>query len=582
MMRGVDLQKMADDGHYAAATLGDEIMALDALVKAGQGDRDALDSRIAAARARWPHDQRLRLIEGGWLDASGRPDAAQASLLATQAAHPDSPWPAVRLVEMFLRNRMPAEAQQLFRDAVWHASAPEGTRAGLLSRVIVTIADTQARGAYLESLLGDRDDDRFVLLKLAAIAFRAQDRYTTERLFARARALGPLTDESRLIELELHLAAARFEEAYSLASLLLDRNPDRVEFARRAIQAAIFAGRVDATVSLLEMALTRWPQDWLLLFRYNRCPLPQAVDRQLFALLQDRATEMAENPRWLFQYAIGALRHGAIDQAIGIIDTLLDAAAVGHMAGPLARALAAHPRATWDNDRQVAIGSEQDVQIIPTPGATATILLFASVVGGLGYLPFGLADGLLRQRPVNILYVRDGSHRSFTGGIASLGLDMPTTITELRRITDDLGVPVITMGSSIAGVAAIRYAALMQGHAAISFAGPVNLGLNATEDEPPSASAANGTRQSLFSAFTGDDQDTASLVRATPRTHVHQIFGAGHAPDVEAARCLEGLDNVHFHPIADCADHFAIEHAIADGLFFRVLDQALASIGGPA
>lgn len=570
------------DGHGTVATLSDEIAALDALVKADQRDRDAVDGRIAAARAQWPRDLRLHLIEGGWLDSTGRVDAALSCLAAARADHPNNPWPAVRLVELFLRHQRPIEAQALFRDAVWTGDAPEQTRTGLLSRVIVTIGAMDARRGYLESLLGDRDDDRFILLKLAAIAFRAQDRDTTESLFARARALGPLTDESRLIELELHLAAARFDEAYSLSSLLLERNPDRVEFARRAIQAAIFAGRVDATVALLEMALTRWPQDWLLLFRYNRCPLPLATDRRLFALLQDRASQMEDNPRWLFQYAIAALRHGEPDRAMGIIEALHDATAVGHMAGPLARALAAHPRATWGNDRQIAHDSDQDVQIIPMAGAKATLLLFASVVGGLGYLPFGLADGLLRQRPVNIVYLRDRNHRSFTGGIASLGPGQPAMIAALRRITDELGVPVITMGSSIAGVAAIRCAAMMQGHAAISFAGPINLGLNAADDAPPaSGTATNGTRQSLFSTFTNNDLDIASLIRSSPRTRIHQIFGAGHAPDVEAARCLEGLDNVHFHPIVDCADHFAIEHAIADGRFFTILDQALASIGGP-
>ena len=70
------------------------------------------------------------------------------------------------------------------------------------------------------------------------------------------------------------------------------------------------------------------------------------------------------------------------------------------------------------------------------------------------------------------------------------------------------------------------------------------------------------------------------LIRSVPQTHVHQVFGAAHAPDAQAARCLDGLDNVTLYPIADCADHFAIEHAIANGLFFAVLDKALATIGG--
>ena len=560
-----------------ASLLRDEIAALEALTKAAGDDDGSIDRRISLARGRWPDDLRLRLIEGGWLEKTGRVEEAVAVFQTARDNHPANPWPAVRLVELFLRRQRPDDARMLFREAVWTGSAPEQTRTGLLSRILMTLVDPDIRRAYLETLLRSHPDDRFILLKLAAIRFRQQDRSGTEALFDKARAWGPLTDESRLIELELHLAAARFEDAYALSVQLMERNPDRVEFARRAIQAAIFTGRIDSVIALLDAALTRWPDDWLLLFRYNRCPLSDSVDKRLFALLRARAPEQASNSRWLFQYAIAALRHDAVADARAIIDRLATQDAVAHMAGPLQTAMAAHPAATWDNRRAVRHGCDLDVQMLPMAGARATILLFASVVGGLGYLPFGLADGLLRQRPVNILYLRDRNHRSFTSGIASLGPDHDAMIEALRRMADELGVPVITMGSSIAGVAAIRCAAMMESHAAISFAGPINLGLDAAEDAPV---AANGTRASLFSTFTSADMDLVGLIRSVPQTHVHQVFGAAHAPDAEAARCLDGLHNVTLYPITDCADHFAIEHAIANGLFFAVLDKALATIGG--
>lgn len=253
-----------------ASLLRDEIAALEALTRAAGDDDRSIDRRISLARGRWPDDLRLRLIEGGWLEKTGRVEEAVAAFQTARDHHPANPWPAVRLVELFLRRQRPDDARMLFREAVWAGSAPEQTRTGLLSRIIMTLVDPDIKRAYLETLLRSHPDDRFILLKLAAIRFRQQDRSGTEALFDKARAWGPLTDESRLIELELHLAAARFEDAYALSVQVMERNPDRVEFARRAIQAAIFTGRIDSVIALLDAALTRWPDDWLLLFRYNR------------------------------------------------------------------------------------------------------------------------------------------------------------------------------------------------------------------------------------------------------------------------------------------------------------------------
>jgi hypothetical protein len=286
---------------------------------------------------------------------------------------------------------------------------------------------------------------------------------------------------------------------------------------------------------------------------------------------------MAGNDRWLFQYAIASLRHADAGPTLAMLQGLTASATVGHMARPLAAALAAHPPERWANPRGVSNDGDEDVQLLPQPEAVATVILFSSVAGGLGYLPFGLADGLLRLRPVNVIYLRDRNHRAFTSGVRALGDDHPAMIEALGTMTRRLGVPVITMGSSIAGVAAIRAATLLRAQAAISFAGPVNLGQDTTdeEEEAPRPGAAGGTRDSLFTRFTGADPDIVRMIRAAPDTQVHQCFGADFAPDVAAARLLEALPHGRLHPEPGCADHFAIEHAIASGSFLTILDAAL-------
>ena len=69
------------------------------------------------------------------------------------------------------------------------------------------------------------------------------------------------------------------------------------------------------------------------------------------------------------------------------------------------------------------------------------------------------------------------------------------------------------------------------------------------------------------------------MIRTAPFTTVHQSFGADFEPDVEAARLLEPLANARLYPEQGCADHLVIEHAIASGSFFAILDAALRHQG---
>jgi len=560
-------------------SLSEEIAAIERLLAIGADH--AVGDRIQLARRRWPADLRLRFCEASWLEKSGHTAEAEARLHDARAVHPQNPWPPVRLLELYLRQSDGERAATVFREAVWSGGAPEPSRTFLLARTITLLADPAARRSYLESLLRGANDDRFVLMKLAALSARERDRGGAEALLAKARAFGPLTDESLQIEFDLLFSSARFEKAYAIARELQVRNPDRVEFARRSIQAAIFSHRMEVMTELLSAALTRWPADWLLLFRYNRCPLSGVVDRALFAVVARQAEMQAGDQRWLFQFAVACMRHGETDRAIDILVRLRPDGPAGNMAAPLAAALVAHPRATWSNPRGVSNACDDDVQIVRTPDAVATIVLFSSVAGGLGYLPFGLADGLLRRRPVNVVFLRDRNHRSFTSGVATFGADREAMIRELGKVLSELGVPVVTMGSSVAGVAAIRAATMMGARAAVSFAGPVNLGVDATDDASPPA-AADGMRTSLYSSFNSSDPSIADLIRGAPDTTVHQCFGAGFMPDVEAARLLDGLANVRCHAEPGCDDHFVIEHVIANGRFFAILDAAIGlSPGSP-
>lgn len=537
---------------------------------------EALGVRIEAARAAWSGDLRLRLLEGEWHEKSARPAEAEAIYRAAAALHPDNPWPVARIVGLLLATGHADAARALCTDALWGSSLPEAARMGLLSRLLTATPEPGAREAFLSGLLRGTADDRFVLLKLAALRFRLRDRAEATRLFEAARRHGALPVESELLELELHLAAGRFEPAFHMAQALSARHPERIDFARRAIQTAHFAQRPDLLIPALERALTRWPEDWLLVFRYNRAALPAAADAAMFALLATRVTQRRDDHRWLFQYTVAALRHRRTAEAMALLPRLAADSPVVHLAAPLHAALATRPHAAWETGRAIVNDAELDVQVVRHPAARATVIVLAGVQAGLGYLPFSHVDALLAGHPVNAVYLRDLHNRAFTQGVQGLAADADGTEIALRALLADLGgAPAITMGASLGGMAAVRLAARLHGHAAISFAGPVHLGIH--DSEAAEGGSGDSTRFSLTSVFLRGQPGVPELLRAAPGTRVYQCYGPDYAPDAADAALLDGLANAECVQVPACRDHFVIEHMIADGGFDRVLTRAIAT-----
>jgi hypothetical protein len=223
--------------------------------------------------------------------------------------------------------------------------------------------------------------------------------------------------------------------------------------------------------------------------------------------------------------------------------------AVASMAAPLHAALSAYPPSTWSNPRGVDNDPERDVQVVRLTDAVATVIVLAGVQGGLNYLPFSHTDGLLARHRVNAVYLRDLNNRGFTAGVRSLGPDLASMIAGLGSLAAELAVPVVTMGASLGGIAAVRTAALMGAHAAISFAGPVQHTADAGEGDMPPPGA-KGARGALFSSLTEADESLVEMVRAAPRTLFCQCFGEAYAPDAAAAELLRPLPHVVLYMLA--------------------------------
>lgn len=560
----------------AALDAPSEIRAIEALLSAG--DHGEAGPRLTAALARWPGEVRLHFLNGDLLAATGRGAEAEAVLSAAVEQFPANHWAPVRLARLQLAAGDAARARDTFARLVW-SDQPAEPALPLLTQLTTATTDAGEREAFLQGLIRGTAADRFIIVKLATLAFRRHDKREAARLFDRAAALGPLPAESGVLQLELMMVSARFEEALELARSLVARHPERADLMRRAIQAAFFAQRNEELVELLQAAIARWPDDWFTLFRYNRSAAPAEIDQALYRQLAERQERMRGDDRWSFQFAVAALRHQDSARALAIIDGLQRDGPVAPMSEPLRRAMATRPVSAWTNPRGVTNDPADDAQVIRTPGARATIVVFAGVQNGFSYMPFSHTDVLLADHPANIVYLRDRRNRSFGAGVEGLGCDEPETISALCRLRDDLdGVPMLMMGSSVGGIAAARYGALSGAGAVISFAGPVHLRDDATHEENP-VSRTN-YRGAMMTAVAGNDDRLLDVLAAAPATRIYQCYGTGYAPDVATAELMRPIANVELVPIEGCSDHFVLEHMIADGSFDTLIRRAIDRMAG--
>lgn len=526
-----------------------------------------IEQRLNDAMVQRPGDLRLKFAQGELLAKTGRTDQALAMLRGLKAKHPTNPWVTLRIVRLLLSRGDVEAAAEAFVAGVWNSTLPETESVATLSDIASALRGYPARRSFLTSLLTGAVSDRFVMIKLGSLAFREGDRAEATRLFDAAAELGPLPAEAGPLYLELLMVSGRAKDALAAALDILNVRPDRLDVARRAILAARLCRRTDVLVPLLQSALDRWPNDWLLLFRYNRALCPFDLDRALFLKLGAQADALAADDRWAFQFALACLRHQDTGRALAILRRIGPESPVAHMSGPLLAAMSSQPDEAWCNPRGVSNDPADDVQVRRVPDARATLIVLAGVQGGLGYLPYSHADVLLGSLPANVIYLKDRSELAFTGGVASLGPDEAATVAALKDMLVQLGgVPAITLGASLGGASAVRLGTLLRTRAALSFAGPLQWSaVGSGEDD--SEVTRSRLRNAMYSALTNVETSLVDMIEASPATEVHHFYGEGHETDAQVVETLRDLANFRRHAVGGCDHHYVMSHMIATGAF---------------
>ena len=280
-------------------------------------------------------------------------------------------------------------------------------------------------------------------------------------------------------------------------------------------------------------------------------------------------------------YAVTALQAGHTEEAISALAEIGPNSDVAHMSEPLKRALASRAPKKWLAMSRLVDDLTSTVQVVRKPEAIATLIVFTGIQGRFCYLSLRHADALLAEYPVNVVYLRDPANRAYLSGVPSLGQDQSATAAALKQLQVDLGgVPLITLGASLGGFAALRYGALARARAAISFAGPTVLTALAEDGSdlsPRYLKQGNYFNTPALQAFSSRERDILPDVAENPDMHVWQVVGLDQGVDARQAERLERLPNVMIRHVSGVSDHFVALHMIGDGTFGPLLTSAISA-----
>ncbi len=522
---------------------------------------------------RWPKNSKLLLLKGDVLaQTAGLYQAAMhyAELLA----HPTvAQWAAPRLF-------------QIVRDK----SLPLDEAIALVKRVCDAREDTRLKAQILDRLL-DRGDPRERELLLDVLGrhssiFRYEFKAAVQKtekgecdaaieILESARRNGRSSEPSTFLLAELYAVSSRFSEAVALLDELLEQHPEHPEIYRRLVHMLQRAGDFERAVDVFEIAIRRWPQDWLLIYRFNRLSIKPGRQAQIFDAISRASDDMQDrNDRCRFHFGLACLHNGHVERGYEHLTARFEEPTAS-TAGHIVKALGARSPRAWTAGSRLLDDRTREVQIVRAEGARATIVVPATFQ--FGNLPLAMVDALFAEHGLNVVYLRDLGQRAFLRGIAAMGATDECTLIGLAKLIAELGAKrTIFMGASAGGFTALRYAALLNGDVAVSFAGPTAL---SPVYESTRASIWN---QDFFiktwlARETDLPHDLVPVLSKPTRTKFRQYFGELATADAQQARRIERLSGVTLFPMPGIGDHFIAHHMIGDGSFDALIEELVSA-----
>ena len=235
------------------------------------GEIDEATRLFDRAVKRWPKSSKLLLLKGELLGRTSGPSQAAAHYSELLNASNVSQWAAGHLLATL-------------RDA----PLPVDDAAAVTLRVCAAQLEAPLKERILDRLL-DREDpsERARILEAAgrnSAIFRYEWKFAVSKtengdfdaaieILELAQSAGRNSVQGCFLLAELLAVCSRLPDAVALLEDLLRRQPDQTDIYRRLTNLLQRACDFERAADVFESAATRWPHDWMLVFRFNRLPI---------------------------------------------------------------------------------------------------------------------------------------------------------------------------------------------------------------------------------------------------------------------------------------------------------------------
>lgn len=530
-------------------------------------DFDGAAQRITEVLGQAPGHLPARLAEVRLAMAKG--DFARAversgTLVAEQ---PENPWVWLAHLQSLVRGGSHEAAVQMFRESLGRQDLDDQMMNQATSDLLLVLPVPQQL-ELLRLAVDQRPASSALQLRLAMRAHAGGDYRLALEMFSRLEEAGPLPTFAARARSQLLPFEGTMEAAAERLSADVEKGATDVETLCRLCRFAAAAGQFQVADEALHRALDLHPLEWRTIYRLNRVFLGEARDAAIFARLAMLEETASPNASWRLQYALFALRAGQEKQGRLALERLSD----DDVVGPTARSLLSALDVLGPAAPRASVVADDHVRVVRQQGAHGTILVFGGLLGGLSYINDRHLDSLLSKLPADVIYLRDPHGRVYLKGIPELGRDEAAMHSALSKLIAETGSrPVVALGGSASGYAALRAGLAIGADTVISLAGFIT---------PAAAEIGEHLhgRQALDELFGGDAAafDLRPALRSRPEIRLIQVAGGSYAPDMVRAQALQGIKNASVHVMPGVDTHHVTLPAIADGTLKRLLERALA------
>lgn len=233
----------------------------------------------------------------------------------------------------------------------------------------------------------------------------------------------------------------------------------------------------------------------------------------------------------------------------------------------------------FSRDLVVDIASK-DILISPRGDSDTVALVFLGAGdGAMG--PIQLFDSYLATAGITAVYIRDFNRLIFTNGVKSLGGDIESSVTGLRKVLKQIGgaKKIIAIGFSGGGMGALNIGIEMDADRIICFSTPTNVNLAVLDTLGDTRAPIFQSRLNKLSAKEYLDVKE-QIVRHKYEAPIELYYSRKVAIDRAHAENLGGIPNVKTLQFDTKLGHNTLMSAIATGWLGHILSGEISGFNG--